>query len=207
MEVDSPEAANRLIEIGLSEGGEIKRVERFEASCKLTQCFNCQQFGHIAKSCKNTTVCGYCIGQHSTRDCPKKERQLPTDRKCTNCCKNHETWDRSCEIRQKEIRRLREIYLNRPASYEVGPPRVAPPVAPIFGPPTAFTDPSPPSVKGPGRPLGSRNSNKRQRVSSGVLDSLWNTQGTPATSQDAPTPSQDTLIEDAPPLPSPTTSQ
>jgi len=41
VEVDSPEAANRLIDIGLSEGGELKRVERFEAGCKLKQCFNC----------------------------------------------------------------------------------------------------------------------------------------------------------------------
>lgn len=41
VKVDSLEAANCPIDIGLSKERELKRVKQFEASCKLKQCYNC----------------------------------------------------------------------------------------------------------------------------------------------------------------------
>lgn len=40
----------------------------------VTRCYNCQQYGHAAKSCKNTApVCGHCSEEgHSIKECTKK---------------------------------------------------------------------------------------------------------------------------------------
>lgn len=55
---------------------------------KPTVCYNCQKYGHIAKQCKSTSpVCGFCSGQHDTRECSKdKEKDTPC---CVNCQGKH----------------------------------------------------------------------------------------------------------------------
>jgi hypothetical protein len=75
VEVDSPEQANQLIHTGLCEGGEVKRCELFESGCKLTQCFNCQRYGHVAKACKAPVHCSYCGRGHSSKDCSTQAEQ------------------------------------------------------------------------------------------------------------------------------------
>ena len=64
VEVTTPEAANRMIEIGYIEGAEVRTCELFETGCKLTQCFKCNAFGHVAKVCKAKERCGFCAGSH-----------------------------------------------------------------------------------------------------------------------------------------------
>ena len=44
--------ANKVIEKGLVEGGEVKEAERFLTGLGLVQCFKCCAFGHIAKHCQ-----------------------------------------------------------------------------------------------------------------------------------------------------------
>lgn len=71
---------------------------------KITQCHNCQMFGHGASNCSVKTFCAICSGQHSTATC--KTQETP---KCANCNGNHKSTDPQCpsranyvEMRQKQ---------------------------------------------------------------------------------------------------------
>lgn len=65
----------------------------------VTRCFKCQQYGHAAKSCRETTpTCGHCgeMG-HSIKECPKKQ----DNSKCATCVRfkkpsNHSTGAADC---------------------------------------------------------------------------------------------------------------
>ena len=78
IETSSIKQANRIISQGLVHEGEIKDCDRFIKEARVTQCVKCQEFGHIARFCKNTTRCGRCSGDHETRMCSKPA----TVRKC-----------------------------------------------------------------------------------------------------------------------------
>lgn len=74
-----PDLRNRLLERG--------RVYVGWTSCRIgdyvriTQCYKCLGFGHIARFCKAPhDTCGYCTGAHETRSCSKRETP-----KCFNC--------------------------------------------------------------------------------------------------------------------------
>lgn len=76
----SPEIRKRLMEQG--------RVYIGWASCyvsdhlRVTQCFRCLRFGHIAKDCSaDKDTCGHCRGEHETRSC-RNRKSVPT---CHNC--------------------------------------------------------------------------------------------------------------------------
>lgn len=49
----------------------------------VTRCYKCQQYGHAAKSCRQTSyTCGHCGDQgHSVKECPKKADEP----KCATC--------------------------------------------------------------------------------------------------------------------------
>lgn len=49
----------------------------------VTRCYKCQQYGHAAKSCRQTSyTCGHCGDQgHSMKECPKKADEP----KCATC--------------------------------------------------------------------------------------------------------------------------
>lgn len=55
------------------------------SSCKFLQdfgivrCYNCSQFGHVSKYCRNETACPICSGNHSMSECEKIMK------KCVNC--------------------------------------------------------------------------------------------------------------------------
>lgn len=74
-----PDLRNRLLERG--------RVYVGWTSCRIgdhvriTQCYKCLGFGHIARLCKAAhDTCGYCTGAHEIRSCSKRETP-----KCFNC--------------------------------------------------------------------------------------------------------------------------
>ena len=56
----------------------------------ITQCYNCQMFGHGSSHCKVKTFCANCAGEHHTRDC--KEATV----KCANCSGPHKSTDETC---------------------------------------------------------------------------------------------------------------
>ncbi|KAF5989549.1 reverse transcriptase [Fusarium bulbicola] len=57
------------------------------------QCFNCQDFGHMAKQCPNKVRCGRCLKAHKTSECKAKEDKY----KCFFCGGAHPSyWLRCC---------------------------------------------------------------------------------------------------------------
>jgi hypothetical protein len=60
------------------------RVETYRAQNALTQCHNCQQFGHIWANYKQPPRCLWCGGGHLHKECPEKENTSSTPT-CCNC--------------------------------------------------------------------------------------------------------------------------
>ena len=50
------------------------------------QCYNCQCFGHSAKTCRSKQKCLICGQNHSHKECPSRESRKPT---CANCSGPH----------------------------------------------------------------------------------------------------------------------
>lgn len=69
MEVATAAMANQLITKGLMEDYEIKNYEQFTNRYTMTQCFNCQKYGHIGKSCQNQVACSHCADGHQSKEC------------------------------------------------------------------------------------------------------------------------------------------
>ncbi|GBM48237.1 Nucleic-acid-binding protein from mobile element jockey [Araneus ventricosus] len=71
-------------------------VEEFRARKQITQCFNCNGFGHSATGCGYRPRCLKCEGAHRTNQCTIKERV--ENPKCINCGKiGHVAAYRGCE--------------------------------------------------------------------------------------------------------------
>ncbi|UYV80015.1 hypothetical protein LAZ67_18001422, partial [Cordylochernes scorpioides] len=69
-------------------------VESFRTTNRVTQCFNCQVFGHGQLNCFLKPKCVKCAEEHHSKDCPRKSRQLPP--KCANCEEAHTANYRGC---------------------------------------------------------------------------------------------------------------
>ena len=114
IEVETAAMANRLITEGLLEDYEVKRCERFSGDCRVMQFFNCQQYGHVLKACRNAAKCGHCAGNHSSHDCTTKAR-----RRCINCdSAGHEAWSKICRVKNEQKQRAEKAYRNRPLTYQ-----------------------------------------------------------------------------------------
>ncbi len=59
--------------------------EYFEKECRIKQCFNCQRYDHVNKTCKNSKKCKQCAQKHST----KNYRIAIDHRTCVNCEKKN----------------------------------------------------------------------------------------------------------------------
>ena len=55
----------------------------------ILRCYNCQQFGHHSRDCKNSAKCGFCAAAHETRSCTVKADPLAAS--CTNCVEANNT--------------------------------------------------------------------------------------------------------------------
>ena len=62
--------------------GIIYRREEFRTPISVQQCYNCQCFGHTAKTCRSKTKCLICGEAHHHKGCPNKETKQA---KCANC--------------------------------------------------------------------------------------------------------------------------
>jgi hypothetical protein len=62
----------------------ITQVETYRARTGLTQCYNCQQFGHAWANCKQPTRCLWCGGGHRHKECPEKDNESSSP-SCWNC--------------------------------------------------------------------------------------------------------------------------
>jgi hypothetical protein len=85
------------------------KVETYRARTGLTQCYNCQQFGHIWANCKQPPKCVWCGGGHTHKDCPEKDNKQSKPA-CCNCKltdgeKPHPSNYRGCKLAKEEMQK------------------------------------------------------------------------------------------------------
>ena len=92
---DNPKQAEALISGALicQKTGIIFKVEEFQITPSIQQCFKCQGFGHKAQNCTKKQKCAVCGEAHSHKDCPNKNKKTP---KCANCRGPHVANYRGC---------------------------------------------------------------------------------------------------------------
>ena len=101
MKVPCAEQANRMIREGVVVRYDLKLAETYDPKSRVTQCYKCQRYGHIAPACHNQQKCGHCGGDHSTGDYAEKEQA--TCRRCAACTiGEHASWLKGCPAREKK---------------------------------------------------------------------------------------------------------
>lgn len=121
-EVADPKMANILIEEGLVLDHTLHGCMRYNPACRMKQCFNCYEYGHVSVHCQKSIKCGACSGSHRTSECPRDKVQ-----KCPLCNGAHTSWEKRCEHRKKEYLRIEAAKPNTPRLHETSsntiPPR------------------------------------------------------------------------------------
>jgi hypothetical protein len=85
------------------------KVEGYRAQSALTQCHNCQRFGHVWVNCKQPPRCLWCGGGHLHKECPERENAASTPA-CCNCKlmegeKAHPANYRGCRHAKEELQK------------------------------------------------------------------------------------------------------
>ena len=83
IEIEFSKKTNRIITEKFLKEKSRKNAIIFSKECKITQCFNCYEYEHIEKMCKNLTKCDHCVKKHQTNRCSKDEIKII--HKCINC--------------------------------------------------------------------------------------------------------------------------
>lgn len=78
---------------------------------KPMRCYNCQEFGHIAKMCKWKKRCARCGGEHDYGMCGEGIQP-----KCCNCGGNHSVAYWGCEALKREVE-VQKLRLKEKVSY------------------------------------------------------------------------------------------
>ena len=114
LKINDPTKAKALISQNLvcNMTGIVYKVEEFRQPVSVTQCFNCQSFGHLAKNCRSKQKCLICSESHSHKGCPNKEARKP---KCANCKGPHVASYKGCPEYKKQA--FRQHVLNNQKSY------------------------------------------------------------------------------------------
>ena len=116
IDVATPEQANTLIDEGLLFQSELKDCELYHGDCRVTQCYNCQKYGHTARFCSSQKKCGLCAAPgHDDKSCGF--RNDPTKHRCANCNLSHPAWSSRCKVRSEQADRARLAYAIRPKRY------------------------------------------------------------------------------------------
>ena len=83
VEVASEAMANHILDHGLIDGHSECSCELFSRECRMTQCFKCHLFEHVAKIYCNDLFCHKCEEKHQTDRC----EMMMKCRHCTECKK------------------------------------------------------------------------------------------------------------------------
>ena len=119
VDVATPEQANTLIDEGLLFHSELKECELYHGDCRVTQCYNCQKYGHTARVCRSQKKCGLCAAPgHDDKAC--NFRNDTTKHRCVNCNLNHPAWSSSCTARYEQVDKARLVYAARPRRCQAG---------------------------------------------------------------------------------------
>jgi hypothetical protein len=54
------------------------KVEAYRAQSGLTQCYNCQKFGHVLENCRQPPRYLWCGGGHLHKECPETQKENST---------------------------------------------------------------------------------------------------------------------------------
>ena len=76
-----------------------------------TRCFNCQRYGHMAKTCRREEVCASCGGHHEFAQC-----DATNPKRCANCGGRHSAGYRGCP-KYTEIKQTLMIATKEKISY------------------------------------------------------------------------------------------
>ena len=113
IEFTRPDHANAAIREQLLVGTKVLGCEYYERDSRLRHCYYCQQYGHLEPQCQATrSACGRCAGRHVTADC--KVREDAHNFRCAVCGGAHRAWDNVCEVRRKELDRVRNARAKAP---------------------------------------------------------------------------------------------
>ena len=75
----------------------IVKWERFDRVRKrITQCMNCQAYGHAASQCGRAYKCVKCLDTHEVGKCSRTSRDQEGTPKCVNCKGDHAANSRLC---------------------------------------------------------------------------------------------------------------
>ncbi len=85
IELVSFETTNRLIKDELLNDYSHRVCEYFEKKCRIKQCFRCQKYDHVNKTCRNDEKCDFCACEHFSFEC----RTFNEHKKCANCVDKH----------------------------------------------------------------------------------------------------------------------
>ena len=87
------EATKLLQEQYFDVNGESAYTRIHERRSGPTQCYNCQEIGHKAYSCKKSKICGKCAKEgHHHKEC---NAEIP---RCVPCGGPHESFSQNCRI-------------------------------------------------------------------------------------------------------------
>lgn len=118
VEFTTPQAANKAIDLGLIWDATHLRTRIYDESARIKQCYNCQKYSHIGRTCPNQTACAHCAEDHQTRDCPRKQA-ADTNRRCANCGDAHAAWSKACVHYQNEAARAQAAEASRERYHRV----------------------------------------------------------------------------------------
>jgi hypothetical protein len=109
IEIINSKMTNRLIKEELLNEHTHLVCEYFEKECRIKQCFKCQSYDHVSKTCRNWKKCEQCAQKHSTKDC-----RIAIDyRSCVNCENKHSIWSFQCDVKTTKKRKLNNIWKNK----------------------------------------------------------------------------------------------
>ena len=114
LEISDPTEAEALISQNLvcHVTGIVYKVEEFLALISIMQCYNCQCFGHSAKTCRSKQKCLICVENHSHKGCLSRESRKPT---CANCNRPHVACYKGCPAYKKQA--FRQHVVNNQKTY------------------------------------------------------------------------------------------
>lgn len=70
----------------------------------IPQCMRCQYYGHTKNFCNKNPRCVKCIGNHLTKDCPRKTKSEEV--RCVNCNENHPANYKGCIVHKQLQQKL-----------------------------------------------------------------------------------------------------
>ncbi len=104
---------NRLLNVDMLNSYQECSCKLFEKNCRITQCYRCFDFDHIARFCKNEECCFKCTDKHHIEECAVSINR----RRCVNCNNSHELWRHLCFKWKLQIKQSEEIFRNKSIRY------------------------------------------------------------------------------------------